>query len=149
MPSTPGAPLFACTRRSARVMFSRSTTASISVGSSGREGSFLAVTFGAPCPYVRRFRPLSSEWASGFSAILVCASPVIENQGSCPALHVPAFSPVEGPTMPSADFCRPIPSPLDDGSTWQVGRPPRVRRSHLHAYARRIYVHAFRAGIGL
>jgi len=51
--------------------------------------------------------------------------------------------------MPSADFCRPIPTPLDDGSLWPSGRSPRVMRTHLHAYARRIYVHAFRAAIGL
>ena len=32
-------------------------------------------------------------------------------------------------TMPSADFCQPIPAPLDAGSTWQVDRPPRVRHA--------------------
>ena len=32
---------------------------------------------------------------------------------------------------------------------WQVDRSPRVMHTHLHAYARRIYVHAFRTGIGL
>src|SRR5690625_4267413 len=32
---------------------------------------------------------------------------------------------------------------------WQIDRPPRVIRSHLHAYACRIYVHAFRIGMGL
>ena len=47
--------------------------------------------------------------------------------------------------MPSADFCRPFPAPRDAGSTGQVSRPPRVMRTHLHAYARRIYVQAFRA----
>ena len=31
----------------------------------------------------------------------------------------------------------------------QSCRPPRVMRSHLHAYARRIYSQAFRTGIGL
>ncbi len=44
--------------------------------------------------------------------------------------------------MPSADFCRPFPAPLDAGSPRQIGRPPRVRRTHLHAYARRIYAQA-------
>ena len=41
------------------------------------------------------------------------------------------FSPsVDGhqPTMASADFCNPIPIPLDTGSQWQDNRPPRVRR---------------------
>ena len=37
--------------------------------------------------------------------------------------------------MPSADFCRPIPPPFNDSSTGQIGRPPRVMRTHLHAYA--------------
>ena len=34
-----------------------------------------------------------------------------------------------GSTMPSADFCRLIPSPLDGGSTRQTDRSPRVRRA--------------------
>ncbi|MGA9237171.1 MAG: hypothetical protein WBV91_20285, partial [Desulfobacterales bacterium] len=46
----------------------------------------------------------------------------------------------------SADFCQPIPAPCDAGSTRQIGRSPRVMRTHLHAYARRIYGHAFRTG---
>jgi hypothetical protein len=51
--------------------------------------------------------------------------------------------------MAAADFCQPIPAPYDAGSTRQIGRSPRVMRTHLHAYARRIYGHAFRTGIGL
>jgi len=54
--------------------------------------------------------------------------------------------------MPSADFCIFFPSPLSGGSpdySGQSCRPPRVMRSHLHAYARRIYAQAFRTGIGL
>jgi len=54
-----------------------------------------------------------------------------------------------GPTMPSADFCQLFPSPLDAGSAWQADRSPRVLRSHLHAYARRIYIQSLRTGIGL
>ena len=35
-----------------------------------------------------------------------------------------------GPTnMASADFCQPIPAPLDAGSTRQIDRSPRVRRA--------------------
>ena len=64
-------------------------------------------------------------------------------------LNVQTFSPVDRPTMSSADFCQPIPSPLDDGSTRQIDRSPRVMRIHLHTYVCRIYVPAFRAGIGL
>ena len=48
------------------------------------------------------------------------------------------------PTMPSADFCTRIPTPLDAGSTRHARRSPRVLRTHLHAYACRIYVVAFR-----
>ncbi len=46
-------------------------------------------------------------------------------------------------TMPSADFCNFFPPPLSDGSSWQSCRPPRVMRSHLYAYARRIYATSF------
>ena len=48
-----------------------------------------------------------------------------------------------GTTMPSADFCNFLPPLLSDGSLWQSCRPPRVMRSHLHAYARRIYATSF------
>jgi len=51
--------------------------------------------------------------------------------------------------MPSADFCRPLPAPRDAGSSRQIDGPPRVMRTHLHAYARRIYAQAFGTGIGL
>src|SRR4030043_195015 len=53
------------------------------------------------------------------------------------------------PTMPSADFCQPIPTPLDVSSPKHIGRPPRVRLNHLYAYTRCIYFHTFRASIGL
>src|SRR6188472_2445138 len=53
------------------------------------------------------------------------------------------------PTMASADFCTCIPSPFDAGSTRHTRRSPRVLRTHRHAYARRIYVIAFRTRIGL
>jgi hypothetical protein len=51
--------------------------------------------------------------------------------------------------MPSADFCRPVRRPFDLRSTRQTDRSPRVMRSHLRAYARRIYVRVFRASTGL
>jgi len=51
--------------------------------------------------------------------------------------------------MPSADLCQPFLTPFDVSSSRQVDRSPRVRLDHLHAYARRIYVHVLRAGIGL
>ena len=52
-------------------------------------------------------------------------------------------------TMASADFCPLFEVPRGAPSTWQAGRPPRVMRIHLHAYARHIYAVAFRTGFGL
>ena len=49
----------------------------------------------------------------------------------------------------SADFCQPIPSPLNDSSTWQADRSPRVRRATFIPYTRRIYFYIFRVIIGL
>jgi hypothetical protein len=51
--------------------------------------------------------------------------------------------------MASADFWPSISTPLGVDSTRQIARSPRVLRTHLHAYARRIYVAAFRTRIGL
>jgi hypothetical protein len=51
--------------------------------------------------------------------------------------------------MTSADFCLPIPPPLDGGSTRQVDRPPRVRPTTFIPHTRRIYFHIFRMAIGL
>lgn len=53
------------------------------------------------------------------------------------------------PTMASADFWPSLSTPLDADSTRQIARSPRVLRTHLHAYTRRIYVTAFRTRIGL
>ena len=53
------------------------------------------------------------------------------------------------PTMASADFCTRIREPCDPRSTRHACRSPRVLRTHLHAYARRIYNTAFRTCIGL
>jgi hypothetical protein len=54
------------------------------------------------------------------------------------------------PTMASADFCKRIREPFGSRSRDRHAcRSPRVLRTHLHAYARRIYVTAFRTCIGL
>ena len=53
------------------------------------------------------------------------------------------------PTMTSADFCKRIRESFNPRSTRHTCRSPRVLRTHLHAYARRIYVTAFRTCIGL
>ncbi len=53
------------------------------------------------------------------------------------------------PTTASADFWPPISTPFNIDSTRQIARSPRVLRTHLHAYTRRIYFTAFRTRIGL
>ena len=88
--------------------------------------SLLAVTLDAPNSSPRHFRRLLSEWESGISAILSASLAVIEIQVSSPLLHVRAFSWVEQPTMPSADFCHLFVSPFDDTSSRQDDRSPRV-----------------------
>ena len=115
--------------------------------SSRLEFSFLAVTFDTPFQTLAdSVRYLPGGIGGGSPSFCILCH---RKSGSSLALHVQAFSPVEGPTMPSADFCPPIPPPYGVGSSWQADRPPRVMRSHLHAYARRIYARAFRAAIGL
>ena|SRR5882757_6032847 len=66
-------------------------------------------------------------------------------------LSVSLFGPsASSPTMASADFCNRIREPSDPRSrNRHVCRSPRVLRTHLHAYARRIYGTAFRTCIGL
>jgi hypothetical protein len=134
---------------SANHMFSRSTTASINCFVSGPEFSLLAVAFDAPKPSSRRFRRLPSGWDSSFSALLLrlrCSS-----KFESPVRYFkfgPSFR-SKGTTMPSADFCNFFPAPLSVSSSSQSCRPPRVMRTHFHAYARRIYAQAFRTGIGL
>jgi hypothetical protein len=49
----------------------------------------------------------------------------------------------------SADFCPPIPSLFNDGSTWQDDRSPRVRRATFVPCARHIYFYIFPVIIGL
>ena len=46
--------------------------------------------------------------------------------------------------MASADFCHPIPTPYDVGSTRQDDRSPRVTRVTFIPYTRRINFHTFR-----
>src|SRR5208337_4940975 len=130
-------------------MFSRSTIASINCIVFWLEWSLLAVRLDAQATGPCGCRPLPPEEMPGISVRLSASLQLIEIQGSCHTLHVRAFSPVDGPTMPSADFCRPFPPPLGGSSTGQAGRSPRVMRTRLHAYARRIYVHALCTGIGL
>jgi hypothetical protein len=72
---------------------------------------------------------------------------VIEIQGSCPLASCSALCRSVNPTpMASADFCQPIPTPLDVSSTWQIDRPPRVMHVTFFPYTRRIYNHTLLDG---
>ena len=105
------------------------------------------MTFAAPLPYSRGFRPLPSGLAPDVSTRPSAAPVVIEIQGSCPFTSCSALCRLVRPTrMASADFCQPIPTPLDAGSTRQVGRPPRVMRATFIPYTRRIYSHTLPDG---
>ena len=93
----------------------------------------------------RGFRPLLPALRPS------CEASAKEDQkcGSCLADR---FGPLSGgyPTLTaSADFCQPIPSLFNDGSTWQAGRSPRVRRATFIPYTRRIYFYISRVIIGL
>jgi hypothetical protein len=97
-------------------MFLRSTTASIICTICGQDSSVIAVGLDTPTSTTRRFRPLPAEVVTGISTCLPASADSIEIPDSFPVIHVQAFSPVDRPTMPSADFCLPILSPLDDSS---------------------------------
>ena len=49
----------------------------------------------------------------------------------------------------SADFCQPLPSLCNDGSSWQARRSPRVRRATFIPHTRCIYFYTFRVITGL
>ena len=53
------------------------------------------------------------------------------------------------PTMASAEFWLPIPAPHGAGSTVAENQTSQGKTRDLHTYARRIYVHTFRASTGL
>ena len=145
-PSTPGAPLFSTTRWYASRMLLRSTTASISRSPSDFVRPAAAVPTSAPEHALAGFRPAPASRAS--LARASASSVRIESRRSYSRYSTfrPSASP---PTMPSADFWPSIPQPLDRGSTRQMARSPRVLRTHLHAYACRIYATAFRTSFGL
>ena len=92
--------------------------------------------------------PSSSACVSLISSIRFCRhrSTRVTAAYSRRFLFGPSVSP---PTMASADFWCPIATPPDGASSRQGIRSPRVLRTHLHAYACRIYSAASRARIGL
>ncbi len=107
IPSTPGLPRFARTRASARLQFSRSQTRSIHcsllAGLSSRRPAALGsvpsrVPSGASPPPLPR--KASTSW-------LFCRLPLTRDAFLLATPFVQAFGP-SGPTMPSADFCRPV-----------------------------------------
>ncbi len=55
----------------------------------------------------------------------------------------------DAPTMASAEFWLPIPTPHEVSSTMAENQTSQGKTRDLHTYARRIYVHTFRASIGL
>jgi len=55
----------------------------------------------------------------------------------------------DAPTMTSAEFWLPIPTPHEVSSTMAENQTSQGKTRDLHTYARRIYVHTFRASIGL
>jgi hypothetical protein len=66
-----------------------------------------------------------------------------------PVFHVRPFAScwrLLWPRLTSGDSSQRLSTPVAQG---QTARPPRVLRTHLHAYACRIYVTAFRASTGL
>jgi len=76
----------------------------------------------------REFRPLPPASRPSYEASAKEAQKIGSYLTNSSALRRVASS----THMASADFCQPIPSPLSDGSTWQTGRPPRVRTCDLH-----------------
>ncbi|CAN5175488.1 hypothetical protein BH20ACI2_BH20ACI2_10940 [soil metagenome] len=101
---------------------------------------------------VRGFRRLPSGWGSGILRSTHTVRLSFSHRNSSLLYRYFMFGPSvrsKEPTMPSADFCQLFRPPLDGRSSRQADRSPRVIHSHLPAYARRIYVQAFRTGIGL
>ena len=127
-------------------MLLRSTAASIIRSASGFVSPPAAVRASAPAAVPGRFRPPLPVLAA-----LACASASLARIEVCcptPVFHVRAFVRFRT-TMPSADFWRFLPAFLNAGSSMANRQISRVLRTHLLAYACRIYVAAFRARIGL
>jgi hypothetical protein len=103
----------------------------------------------APTPLSRSFRPLPPGLESGISTLLLRACFVIEIQGSCLFLTFGPSARSMCLLWPLLTSVNPSPRLTTKIAFRQINRPPRVMRTCLHAYARRIYFHTFRTGIGL
>jgi hypothetical protein len=128
-------------------MLLRSTAASISRSASGFVCPSAAVRASAPAAVPVRFRlPLP------VLAALACASASSARIEVCcptPVFHVRAFGRFLGLLCPRLTSGGSSPHLSTQVAPWQTARSPRVLRTHLLAYACRIYVAAFRARMGL
>src|SRR5215469_13340590 len=146
-PSTPGAPSLATTRSYAHCMLLRSTTASISCSASGFVCPAATAPASAPAPDPGRFRLPSPVWAA-----LACASALSARIEVCcptPVFHVRPFAASRQLLWPRLTSGAPSQHLSMSVALKQTTRSPRVLRTHLPAYACRIYVTAFRARTGL
>src|SRR5438477_6058619 len=129
-------------------MLLRSSTASSSRTASGFVRPTAAVPASTPGTAQDGFRPSPSALAPPWRAS--ASSTRIEVCCPTPVFHVWPFTPLAAeliwPLLTSHDSSQHLSMPV---AQRQTARPPRVLRTHLHAYVRRIYVSAFRASTGL
>ena len=113
MPSTPGLPLLALTRVSACLQFSRSQTSSINRSPiAGLSGARFAVSDSVPALETIGPSLLLSSWKANTSWFFCRLSPLSRAPYSplpltCWRRAVRACG-IRLPTLPSADFCRPV-----------------------------------------
>jgi hypothetical protein len=128
-------------------MWLRSTTASSCRNAPAFVRPATTERASAPTPDPSRFRLPSPVWAA-----LACASALSARSEVCcptPVFQVRPFAisrPLLWPRLTSGAPSQPLSMLV---APKQNARPPRVSRTHLPAYAGRIYVAAFRARTGL
>ena len=129
-------------------MLLRSTAASISRSASAFVRPTAAVRASAPDSGSRQVPP--AFFRTGHTCVCFCF--VVAHRGllsysrvSCLALRS-ACAKLLWPLLTSGDPSQRLTTPV---AQRQTARSPRVLRTHLHAYACRIYVTAFRASTGL
>ena len=117
------------------------------------QGGSCQATLFMPCRLPSYKRPALSHGFRPLPPALRPSCEVSAKEDQKPGSYLAdRFGPLSSgyPTLTaSADFCQPLPSLCNDGSTWQVGRSPRVRRATFIPYTRRIYFYIFRVIIGL
>ena len=134
IPSTPGLPRFPRTRASARLQLSRSQARSIHCSSlAGLSSRRLAALGSVPSPATSGASPPPSTGKASTSWMF-CRFPLTRNAVLLASPFVQAFGPC-GPTMPSADFCRPVRSDYSSLSpeSRTDGRPPEVSSTAFSA----------------